>query len=181
MANQLKMADVQTVLTLHERGWSARRIARELGMNRETVARHIRLRREAESKPAIAPTGSGGLDVRREGSIPVVGSPLVPGLPALDHAVSCGPGRPSVAAPWQAVIREKLKQGLEAQRIYQDLTADHGYRGTYYSVRWLVARLCQGTDLPMRRMECAPGVEAQVDFGRGVPMAIQYCPGNSRG
>ncbi len=194
MANQLKMADVQTILTLHEQGWSARRIARELQMDRATVARHIRLRREAGSKPAIAPTGSaavgsaspggpiatgtgaagdaskptqasagsGGMDAGAEGSIPVAELPPVPG-----HAVSAGPGRPSAAAPWQAVILEKLQAGLEAQRIYQDLTADHDYRGTYYSVRRLVARLGQGTDLPMRRLEYAPGVEAQIDFGRG--------------
>jgi len=43
MANQLKMADVQSILTLHARGWSRRRIARELGLDRETVGRHLRL------------------------------------------------------------------------------------------------------------------------------------------
>jgi len=37
MANQLKMADVQALMALHERGWSNRRIARELSIDRETV------------------------------------------------------------------------------------------------------------------------------------------------
>ena len=37
MANQLKMAKINAILTLRERGWSCRRIARELGVHRETV------------------------------------------------------------------------------------------------------------------------------------------------
>ena len=39
MANQLKMAQVHSILTLHERGWSFRRIGRELGIHRETAHR----------------------------------------------------------------------------------------------------------------------------------------------
>ena len=46
MANQLKMALVDSIITLHGHGWSLRRIARELGIDRETVARHIRALRE---------------------------------------------------------------------------------------------------------------------------------------
>ena len=59
MANRLKMATVQSILTLHERGWSARRIARELQVNRESVSRHVRLATSADlsagSNPADAP------------------------------------------------------------------------------------------------------------------------------
>jgi transposase len=59
MANQLKMAEVQAILALVRRGWSFRRIARELGVHRETVSRYAR--REAEpSKPAISTPGSPG-------------------------------------------------------------------------------------------------------------------------
>ena len=42
MANQLTMADIQAILTLHKRGWRNRRIARELNIDRETVAKYIR-------------------------------------------------------------------------------------------------------------------------------------------
>jgi hypothetical protein len=38
-----------TIYTLHDRGWSRRRIARELGIDRETVGRYLWL-----AKPAIA-------------------------------------------------------------------------------------------------------------------------------
>ncbi|MFT5527168.1 MAG: hypothetical protein ACI9HK_005150 [Pirellulaceae bacterium] len=66
MANQLKVAKVLSIETLHAQGWSQRRIARELGINRETVARYLKeLASSAEcpptdlgSKPAKAPTGS---------------------------------------------------------------------------------------------------------------------------
>ncbi len=57
MANLLKMAISETIRTLHRRGWSQRRIADELGINRETVARHLR-QADALPKPANAPTGS---------------------------------------------------------------------------------------------------------------------------
>ena len=70
MANHLQVAKVLSIKTLHEQGWSQRRIARELGISREAVARHLReLSNQAkapigsespreDSKPAKAPTGS---------------------------------------------------------------------------------------------------------------------------
>lgn len=58
----LKMATVQAILTLHERGWSRRPIAVELDVDRETISRYIELARqasqptaEATSNPASAP------------------------------------------------------------------------------------------------------------------------------
>jgi IS30 family transposase len=54
MANLLKMAISETIRTLHRRGWSQRRIADELGINRETIARHLQ-QAAALSKPANAP------------------------------------------------------------------------------------------------------------------------------
>jgi len=56
MANGLKMAVVHAIEELLKRGWSHRRIARELGVHRETVARYARL---GDSKPAISTPGSG--------------------------------------------------------------------------------------------------------------------------
>jgi transposase len=152
MANRLKMADVQAILTLHERGWSDRRIARELGVHRETVGRHVRL---AENpKPASAPTGPTGV-----AGAPIGGDETIP-----VDIQSNG----SVAWPWRQVIIQKLQQGLHAQRIYQDLCSpEHGYGGSYYSVRRLIKKLTRAHDPPMRRMECAAGEEAQVDFGKG--------------
>ncbi len=58
MANQLKMAMVNAILTLKQRGWSHRRIARELGINRETVTRYVNLWQTAPKPATNAPTGS---------------------------------------------------------------------------------------------------------------------------
>src|SRR5260370_36374487 len=51
------MALIDTILTLQQRRWSLRRIARELGIHRETVGRYLR-QAQVESKPAKAPIGS---------------------------------------------------------------------------------------------------------------------------
>jgi len=144
MANQLKLAVVQAIIGLLAQGWSYRRIARELGVHRETVARYDRLRQIAGSKPANVTAGY--LD-----------------LPPSDRSL----GPPSRCQPYEAVIKTKLDQGLSAQRIYQDIVTEEDFEGSYSSVKRFVRRLGGGTPLPFRRMECEPGHEAQVDFGSG--------------
>lgn len=59
MANVLKMALIESILSLHAQHWSQRRIARELQIDRETVRKYLR-ERLSGAKPANAPTGSGG-------------------------------------------------------------------------------------------------------------------------
>ncbi|UCC31422.1 MAG: IS21 family transposase [Phycisphaerales bacterium] len=145
MANQLGMAEQQAIITLAKHGWSRRRIARELGVHRETVSRYVRLSEEPsalanpppdrDAKPAISITGSAG--------------------------------RQSKCEPYREIILGYLEQGLSAQRIWQDLRAEHGFADGYQSVQRFVRRLRASTPLPFRRMECAPGEEAQVDFGTG--------------
>ena len=53
--NELNVNLQHSILTLAGNGWSNRRIARELGINRETVGRYLLL---ARAKPAISTTGS---------------------------------------------------------------------------------------------------------------------------
>ena len=48
MANVLKMADQATIITLWRLGWSQRRIARETGVSRGAVARHVGLARRSD-------------------------------------------------------------------------------------------------------------------------------------
>jgi transposase len=175
MANQLKMAEVQAILTLAQQGWSQRHIARQLGVHRETVGRHLRLAGRDESKPANAPLGSATV---------AVGAPLgsddpKPAIAPLGTTAAVLPGRTSGAGPWRSVIEQKLEAGLTARRIFQDLCADHGYVGSYYSVRRLIRKLAGVTPAPFRRMECDAGAEAQVDFGRGAP--IVAADGKRRG
>lgn len=151
MSNQLKMATIQTILSLRAQRWSFRRIARELGVHRETVARYVRQAESKQavvSKPAKAPTGSGELPSS------------IPPPPAL-------PLSRSDCEPWREAILAKFDQGLSARRIYQDLGAEHGFGGSYYSVSRFVRKLTARSEPPMRRMEVAPGEQAQVDFGTG--------------
>jgi transposase len=168
------MATIDYILTLHQRGWSQRRIARELNIDRETVARHLRVRgpaskpanaplgsnpTEPDSKPANAPIGSDAIEATSKPANAPLGSEAVPER-----------GRGSDCEPWRSIVLTKLDQGLSAQRIFQDLAGEHNFRGSYFSVRRFVRRLGQSSPLPFRRLECEPAEEAQVDFGVGAPI-----------
>jgi transposase len=76
----------------------------------------------------------------------------------------------SKCEPFREIVKGKLDKGLTARRIYQDLVREHGFKAKYHSVRRFVGRLGRNRPLPFRRMECAPGEEAQVDFGTGAPI-----------
>ncbi|MDH5679621.1 MAG: IS21 family transposase [Nitrospinota bacterium] len=150
MSNKLKMAKIYSIIGLLDQGWSYRRIERELGVRRETVSRYDRLR-QADSKPAISPTGSEDSDGAKP-AIPPPGSLA---------------GRKSLCGPLADVIRAKLDAGLSAKRVWQDLVTEHGFVGGYDSVKRYVRRTNNKAPLPFRRMECDPGSEAQIDFGSG--------------
>jgi len=200
MANELKTATVQSILALHQKRWSHRRIARELGIDRGTVARYVRLAAEAaeaercsaraggetagskpadapigaNSKPADAPIGASPGGEHFEPAITPMGSEGSASQPA---ASSLLPGRQSDCEPWREVIRAKCEQGLSAKRIHQDLVGDLGARVSYDSVRRFLRRLGRTRPLPFRRMECEPGEEAQVDFGKGAPVLMPGAAG----
>jgi hypothetical protein len=57
MSNVLTVSVQATIYSLHERGWSRRRIARELGIDRETVGRYLLLAKPAISTPGVEGTG----------------------------------------------------------------------------------------------------------------------------
>jgi transposase len=174
MANQLKVALVHSILTLRERGWSFRRIARALGVHRQTVSRYIRSHKAADegadSKPSKPAHGS------------ITDQLIQPADGVMSHEpahgssdpkpanppTGCGP--PSQCEPFREVIIAGLEQGLTYQRIWQDLQRDHGFTGGYDCVKRFGRRLKRTQVLPFRRIECAPGEEAQVDFGKGAPV-----------
>ena len=156
MANVLKVAMQESILTLHERGCSQREICRLLGTDRKTVRRYIRLHEDRDlpgrhdSKSPISTAGSGDLD----GCISTAGSR----------------GRPSACEPFREVIEAKVKLGLSAQRIWQDLNDLEEFTAGYESVKRFVRRFEERVQLPFRRMESPPGREAQIDFGKGAPV-----------
>jgi transposase len=160
MANQLKMVMVHAIIGLLEKGWRYRRIARELGVHRETVARYDRLRKISDSKPANPTPGFSGNNTSKPANA-TLGSAVGFQLP--DRCL----GPPSLCRPFEEIIQNKLDQNLSGQRIWQDLVDEYGFDGSYSSVKRYLHRLGNSTPLPFRRMECEPGQEAQVDFGSG--------------
>jgi transposase len=180
MAYLLSMAKIDSILTLHQRNWSIRRIAKELGLHRDTVARHLRLLEQAAPattseadvtvKLGQAPLGA---DQVKLGQAPFGANQAKLGQAPLGTEAPAAPTlSPSLCEPFRALILEQLAAGLTAQRIYQDLVRDHGFAGKYHSVRRFVRRLGQSQPLPFRRMECAAGEEAQVDFGSGARILL---------
>jgi transposase len=163
--NQLDVSLQHSIATLAANGWSARKIARELGIDRETATRYLRLSAPI-AKPAIPPAGSLKEGDSKPAILPTGSPDELDSKPAIVPAGS-RVGRTSQCAPLAAVIQQGLLAGLSAQRLYQDLVAEHGFTGAYDAVKRYVRRLAQKIEPPFRRMECAPGQELQVDFGLG--------------
>src|SRR5690606_4788078 len=108
--NQLEVNLQHSIATLAAKGWSARKIARQLGVHRETVGRYLRPA-GPDPKPApaaAAPTAS---------TDPADSKPA----PATAGPTGSKAGRPSQCAPLAEVIEQGLLAGLSARRIYQDL------------------------------------------------------------
>ena len=123
MGNYLKMTDKRRVLALLELGWTYRRIQRETGVRRETIARYDPCR---QAKAANLSTGP-------EVSVDA-GEPKAANLSAGPNAAH---GPPGLAEPYREQIEAGLRQGLTAQRIWQDLCEDPAvcYPHSYASVR----------------------------------------------
>jgi transposase len=162
--NQLKVHLPPSIQSLAAAGWSQRKIARELTLDRATVAKYLRA--AAAAKPAISTPGSTG--ALEAGPAPPVAADLVlAAKPATPATLGSKPGRDSLCAAFAKVIDPWLLAGLSAQRIYQDLVGDHSFTGSYQSVKRFVRRRTQTLELPFRRLEVAAGAEMQVDFGQG--------------
>jgi transposase len=163
--NRINVSLQQSIIALVERGWSKRRIARELQLDRATVTRQLLAKANAATNPAL---GSDAAGPPKAATNPAVGSPEVAAANAASNpALGARPGPRSLCAPFAAKIEAAVQAGLSAQRIYQDLISEHDFRGGYSSVKLFVRRLPATAELPFRRMECEPGAEMQVDFGTG--------------
>jgi transposase len=180
--NQLTVNKQEEIIALKDRGWSARRIARELGFDRDTVRKYLRA---GESKPATLTTGS----LPESGAQPPAAPSEPPAKPAtpttgssgeageagadakreasVGQALAAARANVSLCESWKEQIEAGLDRHLSAKRIHQDLVQEHGFTGGYQSVKRFVRRLEQQAPVPYRRMDFAPGEQMQVDFGQG--------------
>ena len=118
-------------------------IARELGIDRETVGRYLRL-----ANPAISTPGS------------EEASEVKPAISTAGNGV----GRKSQCEPLAEVISAKVEVGLSAQRIYQDLVEENGFTDSYQCVKRFVRKLRAARPERIWRMECQPGEELQLEW-----------------
>jgi hypothetical protein len=101
--NHLKVSLQDAISMLAGNGWSRRRIARELKINRETVS--VYLARAGPPKPAILPPGS---EIQSE-----LGASANPAIPP----AGCAAGRRSQCVVYVEAIEAAVQKGLSAQRI----------------------------------------------------------------
>jgi transposase len=171
MANILKVNEQNTIQQLAAQGWSQRRIAHALQVDRKTVRRYLQA---AAKSPTISTPGSAAI----ESKSPTIstsgesGSPPAPptGPELVTTALEAEAGRPSHCAAYRARIAAKLEEGLSAQRIYQDLVGEVGFSGSYQSVKRYVRQLRDQQPERVWRIEVQPGEEVQIDFGTGAPV-----------
>ena len=161
MANVLKVNEQSNIQQLAAQGWSRRRIARTLKLDRKTVRRYLNA---AAKSPTLSTPGSTDSAAKSPG-ISTPGD--WPGPHWVTEAVSAPVGRPSLCAPHRQRIELKLDAGLCAQRVYQDLVEEVAFSGSYQSVKRFVQRLQAQQPGRLWRVEVEPAEEVQIDFGAG--------------
>jgi transposase len=169
MSNVLSEEQKQQVLALGRMGWSLRRIERETGIYRDTAARYLRQagitinKRGRPSKETAKPA----INVAEvtPGSTPPNTKPANTVNPDSAPAKST---TPSICEPFRDTIEEALSRGRNAKAIWQDMVDDHGFSGSYQSVKRFVRKQA-GPIAPDARavIVTPPGEEAQVDYGTG--------------
>lgn len=138
--NALSMDQRNTILGMLRLGWSQRRIERETGHRRETIAQIGRQAGMIPPKPATQPKAA--TDSKRSRS-------------------NC--------EPFRALIESDVVKGCNATVIYQRLVEHHGYEGAYNAVKRFVAKLRPDEQKVSCRFETPAGQESQVDYGEGAP------------
>jgi transposase len=156
MSHILKVNEQEAIRTLAAKGFSLRWIARELGVNRRTVARY------AGNVVSKCTTLEGEVTAGLEAEI---------GSKCTSVGGEVTAGSRSSCAPHSGVIAGMVGEGLTAQRIWQDLRDGHGFEGSYEAVKRYVHRLKAREPQRVWRVEVQPGAELQVDFMHG-PMVV---------
>jgi transposase len=189
VSNVLSEDKRNQVIALGQLGWSLRRIQNKTGVRRETAAAYLKAagiavrppgawgKRPPESKPANEVfTDSGGHDEAKAANVFTDPEGEQTANPAKE--VFAGSG--SSCEPWREQVEQAVALGRNAMSVWQQLVDQHGYTGSYQSVRRFVRSLSGGTAAEACAViETAPGEEAQVDYGTG-PMVLDPQSGKYR-
>lgn len=148
-ARSIHVTDLRELIRLLRKGETDRRIARDLGLSRNTVAKY---RSWATGHDLL------GEQLPSEAAIDGL-------LQALRHGGRAAHETSSVE-PFREKVQALVTAGVEAQAAWRILTDQHGFKGSYSAVKRFVRSL-RGARQPdaFLRLEVDPGEEAQVDFG----------------
>jgi transposase len=144
---RLHVNQIREIIYRLRQGQSERQVAEDLGMSRVTIhkyhmlALHLGYLLSEEELPSD-----------RE-LVAKLGPKAAP------------PWMESTVAPYGEVVERLLTEGVEMVAILARLREDHGYGGSYSSLRRFVAKLRPDRVEPCVRIHSRPGEEAQVDFG----------------
>jgi transposase len=144
---RLAMHAIRDVIYRLRQGESERQIARDLHLSRHTVQKY---RLVADEQRYLV--GEVALPTEKELRA-VLGPPLPP------------PRSDSTVAPYREVVERLRGEGVELTAILARLHDDHGYTGSYSSLRRYVRVLEPPVPDVCVRVQHGPGEEAQVDFG----------------
>ena len=136
MSNVLSTEKKQQVIALGRLGWPLRRIEHATGVRRETAGSYLRA-----AGIAVRPPGGWG---KRAPSKPANGVTTDSGsldLSKLDLPAASEPPSASACAPYREIIELELGRGRNAMSIWQDLVSDHGFSGSYQSMKRFVRKL----------------------------------------
>ena len=132
MSNHLRMDKAQSIHHLHDLGWSQRRIAATLKVDRKSVRRQLKGAVLKGTAPMEhAPTALEAASDNSKGTSAPTGQPLPESASPELETLSVPPSSRGVCVAYHQVIVAGLEQRLSAKRIYQDLVTDHGFEGSY--------------------------------------------------
>lgn len=157
MSNRLKMNEQHSIYKMKEMGWSNRRIARESGHHRKTVALLLAQGAKCTTNP---PAGSPGV-------VHFAGESCPPGI---HRAKPRFRGPKSLSEAYDVYIREQLELGVDAYNIYLRMHHEKNFTGAYSGVKRYVAKIKRQHPELVGRIVCSPGEEGQVDYGLGAPI-----------
>ncbi len=134
---------VRDVIHRLRQGQSQRAVARDLRLSRLTVQKYARWAEE-----------TGFLD-------PTVALPEIDRFLEALGPLPKPPAPPSTLEPYRATVEQLLGAGVEMMTIFDRLREQHGYTGSYSSVRRFVRRLAPAEPRVVVRVHTAPGEQAQ--------------------